>query len=115
MWVALALGIAVGSACVARVSAQEEAPGAGTIPPLPPSRPSALAPSNTQAHAAPPQTPDLPVASQAPAWTPGKLLQLPRYTRPRMHECALEWQKMKASGEATDKIWFTFAQSCLIR
>jgi hypothetical protein len=32
-----------------------------------------------------------------------------------MHECALEWQKMKASGAATEKIWFTFAQSCLVR
>jgi hypothetical protein len=32
-----------------------------------------------------------------------------------MHECALEWQKMKASGTATEKIWFTFAQSCLVR
>jgi hypothetical protein len=53
--------------------------------------------------------------SPTPDWQPGKLLQLPPYTRPRMHECALEWQKMKASGTATEKIWFTFAQSCLVR
>jgi hypothetical protein len=32
-----------------------------------------------------------------------------------MHECGLEWQKMKESGAAADKIWFDFAQVCLAK
>jgi hypothetical protein len=32
-----------------------------------------------------------------------------------MHECALEWQKMKAQGATAEKIWFTFAQTCLVQ
>ncbi|MFZ0728724.1 MAG: hypothetical protein WAM51_01215, partial [Methylovirgula sp.] len=91
------------------------------IAPMPPTRPPALAapaaPAEPQAPAAPQQPPDQQATgdSSTPAWTPGKLLQLPPYTRPRMHECAMEWQKMKESGAATEKIWFTFAQSCLVR
>jgi len=40
---------------------------------------------------------------------------LPPATRARMHECGVEWQHMKTTGAATDKTWYTFAQTCLAR
>lgn len=115
---ALVLGLALNASWVARGMAQDEsATPAATAVPMPPARPSTLASPAPPVATAPPQTPDPGVAGEtsAPPWTPGKLLRLPPYTRARMHECALEWQKMKASGAATEKIWFTFAQSCLVR
>lgn len=38
---------------------------------------------------------------------------LPPASRARMHECGVEWQAMKMSGEASDKIWRVFATACL--
>jgi hypothetical protein len=38
---------------------------------------------------------------------------LPQASRARMHECGDEWQAMKMSGAATDKIWRVFAAACL--
>ncbi|WP_158812020.1 hypothetical protein [Beijerinckia sp. L45] len=38
---------------------------------------------------------------------------LPSASRARMHECGVEWQAMKMSGEAADKIWRVFAAACL--
>lgn len=117
---ALFLGLAADFGYAAAARAQEDQPRTenGTAP-LPPTRPSALtAPAAPAAPVVPRQPPDQQATedSSIPAWQqPGKLLQLPPYTRPRMHECALQWQKMKASGAATGKIWFAFAQSCLVR
>ncbi len=139
---ALLLGLAVNVSCVALVSAQDESSktksDTSAAPPMPPVRPSTLATPQAPVAAAPLQAPDQPSTLAAPKasvataplqapdprvtgetsalpWTSGKLLQLPPYTRARMHECALEWQKMKAQGTAAEKIWFTFAQSCLVR
>jgi hypothetical protein len=114
---ALLLGLAANASCPAWSLAQEAplaAPaGTNTAPPLPPARPSPSAPAIDT----PRQMPEHEVTGETavPAWKPGKLLQLPPYTRPRMHECALEWQKMKESGAAAEKIWYIFAQSCLVR
>lgn len=86
--------------------------------PLPaPDQPSTLAAPKASVAAAPLPAPNPKVTGDTSAlpWTPGKLLQLPPYTRPRMHECALEWERIKAQGTATEKIWYTFAQSCLVR
>jgi hypothetical protein len=113
----LLLGIAADFAS-AEARAQSAQSGENMVAPLPPSRPAPLdAPAAPSAPAAAPKPQDQQATenSSTPAWQPGKLLQLPPYTRPRMHECALEWEKMKASGAAAEKIWFTFAQSCLVR
>lgn len=117
---ALLLGIAADLAYAAASQAQEDpSQGDNGMAPLPPTRPPApAAPGAAPAPAVPQQQPSDRQAtedSSTPDWQPGKLLQLPPYKRPRMHECALEWQKMKASGAATEKIWFTFAKSCLVR
>ncbi len=120
---ALLLGVAANLAYADALRAQEEtSPRENEMAPLPPTRPPALAapaaPAAPPAAVAPQPPPDQQATgdSSTPAWRkPGELLQLPPYTRPRMHECALEWQKMKASGATTEKIWFTFAQSCLVR
>jgi hypothetical protein len=142
MALALLLGLAVNASCVALVSAQDDSsesqPGASAAPPIPPARPSTLVAPEGPAVTAPaqapvePSTPAAPKAAsaagppEAPAtkvtgetttlpWTPGKLLALPPYTRARMHVCAVEWQNMKANGTAAEKIWFAFAQSCLVQ
>jgi hypothetical protein len=142
---ALLIGVAVNASCVALVSAQDEPstskPGTSAAPPMPPARPSTLvapkaavvatplpAPDQSSTLAAPKASAAAAAAAPLPApnpkvtedtsalpWTPGKLLQLPPYTRARMHECVLEWEKMKAQGAAAEKIWYAFAQSCLLR
>jgi hypothetical protein len=43
----------------------------------------------------------------------GRPFVLPSASRARMHECSLEWQAMKMSGAASDKIWRVFATACL--
>jgi hypothetical protein len=114
---ALVLGFAVNVSRAASVSAQEESNPPSSGAPMPPARPPVLAPPSTHVEVPPIQTPGPRVTNEAavPPWTPGKLLQLPPYTRARMHECALEWQKMKAQGTTAEKIWFTFAQTCLVQ
>ena len=118
---ALVLGVAVNVSCVALASAQDDSPSKPSEPstaaPMPPARPPALAAPEVPVASAPIQPPEAKVTTEpaVPVWKPGKLLQLPPYTRARMHECALEWQKMKAQGTVAEKIWFTFAQSCLVR
>ena len=90
--------------------------------PLPPARPSTMssmqpsppAPSSTTARTSPaPATPIVPKSSLALANEPSR--ELPPASRARMHACVLEWQKMKMTGEAAEKIWRTFAQICLVR
>ena len=39
---------------------------------------------------------------------------LPAASRARMHECGVEWQRRKLSGEAGDEIWRVFASACLV-
>jgi len=83
--------------------------------PLPPARPTdqngaptTVQPPPAQANsAAPVEAPMLELPSQPRS--------LPPASRTRMHECGLEWQKMKQSGAAADKIWFDFAQLCLAK
>ena len=43
----------------------------------------------------------------------GHPFMLPPASRARMHECGIEWQAMKLSGAATEKIWRVFATACL--
>jgi len=95
--------------------------------PLPPARPADL----PACSAPPPQpvplaipapaiaqaTATLPAATQlmAPAVTIDHPYMLPVASRARMHDCALQWQKMKLSGAAADKSWRDFAQVCLVK
>lgn len=83
--------------------------------PLPPVRPTGLA-----GIPAPAQSPPAPASSSTPIEAPALELPaqprtLPAASRTRMHECGLEWQKMKESGAAADKVWFDFAQVCLAK
>jgi hypothetical protein len=87
--------------------------------PLPPTRPTDL-PSTPivpqQDHPVkeqPARDPSAGDASLNPS--PYRLHTLPPATRARMHECGIEWQRMKAAGAATEKTWYTFAQTCLTR
>ncbi len=94
--------------------AKPEKPRQAFMPPLPPPRPSGFF--------AAPFTPLIPAPSTAPAEaaapsadTPLQAQSLPPASRARMHECGREWQKMKATGAAADKIWFDFAKACLTK
>lgn len=84
--------------------------------PLPPPRPAGIgSPATVQSPSA---LPDPAVPGMAPApspYPPPQPRNLPPASRARMHECALAWQKMKESGAATDKIWYEFAQDCLVK
>ena len=44
----------------------------------------------------------------------GHPYMLPATTRSRVHECGVEWQRMKLSGEAAGKTWRVFASVCLV-
>ncbi len=118
---AFIFGLVTSVAGAIPVSAQDDSKllSEGTTPPMPPARPSTLTPAQQAlTPAAPPQSPAAPQATENNSTSdegPGQLLQLPPYSRARMHECALEWQKMKATGAAADKIWFNFARTCLVR
>jgi hypothetical protein len=97
---------------------------AQSAPPMPPTRPTTLPPLPLAANPPPPQ--QEPPAKEMPARVPPaadastepspyRLHSLPTASRARMHECGEEWQHMKATGAATDKTWYTFAQTCLAR
>jgi hypothetical protein len=67
-------------------------------------------------HAKPAAPPALDPYAAAEKTTQGDLghpFMLPPASRERMHECGVEWQAMKLSGAATDKIWRVFAATCL--
>jgi len=84
--------------------------------PLPPVRPPNLSintPAQEKATGADP-SPPAPLASQM-ADPPAPPRSLPPSSRARMHECGLEWQKMKETGAAASQIWFDFAQLCLTK
>jgi hypothetical protein len=100
--------------------------------PLPPQRPSMLAPGQAapaspeqtspqpnapanSAPAAPPSAADEPIKPGVINEGPGTLLKLPSASHARMHECAVEWQNMKTTGTAVEKTWFNFALKCLTR
>jgi len=84
--------------------------------PLPPVRPAdAGVPAPAQSPTVP-ASPTLSIgAPTPPADLPLQPRHLPPATRTRMHECGVEWQKMKESGAAADKIWFDFARVCLAK
>jgi hypothetical protein len=104
-------------------------------PPLPPQRPAVLSPSSSAPKtgvlqpqtltkagqnggvAAPPapKNPDEPIRLGVYNEGPGTLLRLPPASHTRMHQCALEWQNMKAAGAAVEKTWFNFALECLTK
>lgn len=92
-------------------------PSPPIIPPLPPVRPAGPAGVSPPTQSLPaPAGPAL--QNLAPPSADDSSVQaqiLPPASRARMHECALEWQKMKASGAAADKIWFDFAKVCLTK
>lgn len=85
--------------------------------PLPPIRPTGRAAVPVPAQSPPtPASPAMPMgASTLPADPPSQPKTLPPASRKRMHECGLEWRKMKESGATADKIWFDFAQACLTK
>lgn len=103
------------------------------IPPLPPVRPagpagvplpaqSPPAPASPAGFPLPAQSLPAPAGPAMPSEAPASFdnssaqaQNLPPASRARMHECAREWQKMKASGAAADKIWFDFAKVCLTK
>ena len=91
--------------------------------PMPPMRPANLPSAPPSSMPAPQQ---VPAVINPPARDPSasnsssnpsfyRLHTLPPATRARMHECGLEWQRMKANGAATEETWYTFAQTCLAR
>ena len=84
------------------------------MPPMPPARPSGLANAPLPAPA-PANGPPPGVDPMVADFAPNMLQGLPAASRTRMRECGREWQKIKASGAATDKTWFSFATICLVR
>lgn len=85
--------------------------------PLPPARP-----ADPAGERATIDLPQAPAISAAPIEAPGSQQDpppqprsLPPASRARMHACGLEWQKMKETGAALDKIWFDFARVCLTK
>jgi hypothetical protein len=85
-----------------------------SIAPLPPERPAGIgSPAKVQPPPADSAVPE--GAPMPPSDPPPQPRNLPPASRARMHECAVEWQKMKESGAAADKIWYDFAQNCLVK
>ncbi len=124
---ATALALIVASDICATGSNAQAAPT-----PLPPQRPTTLAPDQnapppsgqdlpqsnapaSRAPNAPPATADEPIRPGVINEGPGTLLQLPSASHARMHECAVKWQNMKTTGAAIEKTWFNFALKCLTR
>jgi hypothetical protein len=120
---ALALLVAA-DACIVNCLAQ------AAPTPLPPQRPTTLAPgqdapppdaapqSNIPTASSPDTPPapaDEPIRPGVVNDGPGSLLQLPPASHARMHECAVQWQNMKTTGAAVEKTWFNFALKCLTR
>ena len=100
---------------VAVESPQKPRPRAASIP-LPPVRPAQIgvdAPAPIPAPVVNPTLPALP--STQTAETPATPRSLPPASRTRIHECGLEWQKMKETGAAANQIWFDFARLCLTK
>jgi len=100
-------------------SAAQSPPSKPRLPvsiPLPPVRPAQIgidAPVPMSAPVVNP-TPPTPPSTQT-AETPATPRSLPPANRARMHECGLEWQKMKETGAAANQIWFDFARLCLTK
>lgn len=58
-----------------------------------------------------------PAAETSPSSLQGDIdhpYYLPQASRARMHQCAVEWQRMKLAGEADTITWRSFAASCLV-
>jgi len=94
------------------------APRPSFTAPLPPVRPAGPVGGHPPSSQSPPApaSPGVPIGAPAPpAEPPSQPQVLPSASRKRMHECGLEWQKMKESGAAADKIWFDFAKVCLTK
>jgi hypothetical protein len=92
-------------------------PNPSFMAPLPPVRPAG--PAGARATIDGPQAPT-PSAAPIEAPTPQRHpppppRNLPPTSRARMHACGLEWQKMKETGAAADKIWLDFARICLAK
>ena len=86
------------------------------IAPLPPERPAGIgSPAKVQSPPPPAGSAAPEGAPMPPSDPPPQPRNLPLASRARMHECAVEWQKMKESGAAADKIWYDFAQNCLVK
>jgi len=98
--------------------------------PLPPQRPAVLSPAPPAGEPSPdsasaasivpslpatPPSPDEPIKTGVFNEGPGTMLKLPPASHARMHQCAVEWQNMKLTGAAEEKIWFNFALGCLAR
>jgi hypothetical protein len=113
----LGLALGLGAALATQALAQDvsERPKPSFTAPLPPPRPLDL--DGDRANVAAPASPTL-AAPTAPTTVPAASATttpqiLPPASRERMHACGLEWQKMKIAGDAKDKTWLDFAQTCL--
>lgn len=114
---ALCLAVVNAAACAAQAQDDSSRSKPAFIAPLPPRRPPDLGGAHIAPPTAPPSAPSLPEPPLATSPPASSVVDaphpLPPASRERMHACGLEWQKMKASGEATDKTWREFAQICL--
>jgi hypothetical protein len=94
-----------------------EKPNPSFTAPLPPARPTG--PAGARATIDSPQAPAIsaaPIEAPMPQRDPPpQPRNLPPASRARMHECGLEWQKMKETGAAADKTWLDFARICLAK
>jgi hypothetical protein len=102
---------------------KQPTPAGHGAPPMPPVRPADLPPSSVSGFPEQQHEPaakeelhrDVPGEASSAALSPYQPHALPPATRAQMHACGVEWQHMKATGAATDKTWYTFAQTCLAR
>jgi hypothetical protein len=117
----LALAATLVMACLA--TAQDNSTRGRSVPtgeliPMPPMRPATLLPPAPAPAPAPnPPAPLVPPGKDPMVFyfSPDMSQELPPASRAQMHKCGAEWQKMKASGEATDKTWLAFARVCLVQ
>ncbi len=116
----LALGLAALASLVSgfAATAQDEngrSKGSG-ITPMPPMRPTTLSAPAAPLVSAPPASAPAPgIDPMVADFAADMPEELPPASRARMDKCGSEWQKLKASGAATDKTWLSFARVCLVR
>lgn len=112
-WLCILAAVAMTSRPAPALDMQAQPPRPPFIAPLPPERPPGVG------NPAMIQSPPLPASpagqTGVPADQQSQPRNLPPASRARMHECALEWQKLKETGGAADKIWYDFAQICLTK
>jgi len=87
--------------------AARRAPRTPAPPRRPPEQRAPQPPAAETPPAAPPQLPPLDTTTPPPS--------LPRASRERMRQCAMQWMKIKQEGRAGGTSWREFATRCLTR